>query len=63
MHRNLMLDLQMYRPLQIFTDLMSHGFWIEPSEESVRGLDIAQLRTKFCDETYLSYCAAIASTS
>ena len=50
MHRNLKLDLQMCRPLQIFTDFMSRGFWTEPSEESVRGLDIAQLRTKFCDE-------------
>jgi len=42
---------------------MSQGFWIEPSEESVRGLDKAQLRTKFCDVTYPSYCAAISSTS
>jgi len=63
MHRNLKSNLQLYRPLQIFMDFMSQGFWIEPSEESVRGLDKAQLRTKFCDEIYSSYCAAVSSTS
>jgi hypothetical protein len=63
LHGNLKSNLQMYRPPQIFTDFMSQGFWIEPSEDSVRGLDIAQLRTKFCDEIYPSYCAAISSTS